>query len=580
MIDLRAHRRLAAILAADVVGYSRLMGADEAGALGALRAMFADVFNPAVDAHRGRVVKLLGDGALVEFGSAVDAVDCALAIQGVLATARGLTLRIGINLGDVVIEGDDIFGDGVNVAARLEPLSPHGGVLISDAVHAQIAGKIEAAFADGGEVALKNIAEPLRVWSWGGAMLPQRRAVAMPDNKPGIAVLPFTNMSGDPEQEYFSDGISEDIITDLSKISGLMVVARNSSFAYKGKSPDIRDVGRELGVTSVLEGSIRRAGNRARITAQLIDATSGGHLWAERYDRDLTDIFAVQDEVTRQIVDVLKIKLLPTDQIALTKNRVPLIAAHDVALKGRDLHMQLFFQPDNPRAIFEKAVNCYEQAIALDPGYALPVAGLSLIYNMEHQNQWAGISGALVHSMELAREAVSLEPDDAYARLALAINLLFSGDPSGGKEQAQKALELNPNFASAYGALGNAEIFLGDPMAGMPYFQIAMRLDPAYKAQTLHFVGLAQLLAQHYADAAETFRERIRLVPGTDISRVYLAATLGHLGAYAEARAVWAALMAIKPTYSLDGHLGRLPWHSPADEARIRDGLAMAGLPG
>jgi adenylate cyclase len=579
MTDLRAHRRLAAILAADVVGYSRLMGADEAAALAALRAMFADVFNPAVAAHRGRVVKLLGDGALVEFGSAVDAVDCALAIQRLLGRSRGLTLRIGINLGDIVIEGDDIFGDGVNVAARLEPLAPHGGILVSDGVHAQVMGKIEVEFADGGELRLKNIAEPVRVWSWGGAMQPQRQPVAMPDNKPGIAVLPFTNMSGDPEQEYFSDGISEDIITDLSKVSGLMVVARNSSFAYKGQSPDIRDVGRELGVGSVLEGSIRRAGNKARITAQLIDAATGGHLWAERYDRDLTDIFAVQDEVTRQIVDVLKIKLLPSDQAALTKNRVPKIEAHDLALKGRDLHMQLFFQPENPRAIFEKAVVCYERAIEIDPGYALPLAGLSLIYNMENQNQWVGMPDALRLSMELATKAVALEPDDAFARLALSINALFAGDVAEARRQAQVALDLNPNFASAYGALGNAEIFSGDPLAGMPYFDIAMRLDPAYKAQTMHFVGLGQLLAKQYAQAADTFRERIRLVPGTDMSRSYYAATLGHLGRVDEARAVWAELMAIKPGYSLDAHLGRLPWHSPADEASIREGLAKAGLP-
>jgi adenylate cyclase len=575
----RTQRRLAAILAADVVGYSRLMGADEAGALAALRALWADVFNPAVAAHNGRVFKVIGDGALVEFGSAVDAFDCALAIQRHLATADGLTLRIGVNLGDVVIEGEDVFGDGVNVAARLEPMAPHGGILVSGSVHAQIAGKIAVALVDGGELELKNIAEPVRAWSWGGAMQPQRTPPAMPDNKPGIAVLPFTNMSGDPEQEYFSDGISEDIITDLSKVSGLMVVARNSSFAYKGKSPDIRDVGRELGVTSVLEGSIRRAGNKARITAQLIDAATGGHLWAERYDRDLTDIFAVQDEVTRQIVDVLKIKLLPTDQAALAKGRVPNIAAHDLALRGRDLHMQLLLQPENPRVILEKALDFYEQAIALDPAYSLPHAGLSLLYNLEHQNQWAGLPDALNQSMRLAKKAVMLDADDAYAHLALAINSLFAGDALAGKQEAQKALALNPNFASAYGALGNAEIFLGDPLAGMPYFEIAMRLDPAYKAQTLHFVGLAQLLARQYAQAAATFRERIRQVPGTDISRVYLASALGHLGEAEAARVIWAELMAIKPAYSLDAHLGRLPWHSPADEARIRDGLAMAGLP-
>ena len=578
MPEIRTQRRLAAILAADVVGYSRLMGADEAGALAALRAMWADVFNPAVAAHNGRLVKLLGDGALVEFGSAVDAVDCALAIQNVLANGKSLTLRIGVNLGDVVIDGNDIFGDGVNVAARLEPLAPHGGILVSDAVHAQIAGKIDVPFTNGGELSLKNIAEPVRVWSWGGKMQPQRNPPPMPDNKPGIAVLPFTNMSGDTDQEYFSDGISEDIITDLSKVSGLMVVARNSSFAYKGQSPDIRTVGRELGVGSVLEGSIRRAGNKARITAQLIDATTGGHLWAERYDRDLTDIFEVQDEVTRKIVDVLKIKLLPAERDGRGKGHVPLIAAHDLALKGRDLHMQLFTQPAHPRAIFEKAAQLYKDAMEADPGYALPYAGMSLLYNLEHQNQWIGIPDALERSMTLARQAVDIDPGDAYAHLALGINSLFAGDVLAAKREAEKALALSPNFANAYSALGNAEIFTGDPLAALPYFEIAMRLDPASVAQTQHFIGLANLIAGRDAEAAVAFRERIRQVPGTDISRVYLAAALGHLGEFEAARKTWAEVMTIKPSYSLDAHLGRLPWHSAADEARIRDGLAKAGL--
>ena len=311
MAEARNVRRLAAILAADVVAYSRMMAADESGTLAALKRHREAVFDPAVAEHNGRIVKLIGDGTLVEFASVVDAVNCALAIQRTLAAeiADGpkITLRIGVNLGDIIIDGDDIYGDGVNVAARLEPLAEPGGVCLASIVNESVGTRIDVAFSDGGEVHVKNIDRPIRIWKWhpGAAAEPARAPKAEPapakaerTEKPSIAVLPFTNMSGDQEQEYFSDGITEDIITDLSKVAGLLVIARNSSFAYKGRNVDIRTVGRELGVRSVLEGSIRRAGNRVRITAQLIDAADGGHLWAERYDRDLTDIFAVQDEVT------------------------------------------------------------------------------------------------------------------------------------------------------------------------------------------------------------------------------------------------------------------------------------------
>ncbi len=313
-------RRLAAVLAADVVGYSRLMGADEAGTLAALKLHREKVFDPAVAEHRGRVVKLIGDGTLVEFASVVDAVRCALAIQRAINTqpeGSAIRLRIGINLGDIIIDGDDIYGDGVNVAARLEPLAEPGGVCVSAIVYESVGNRVDVDFRDGGDVAVKNIARPIRIWKWHPdaevviAQAAAKLSASAPEEPepPSIAVLPFDNMSGDPAQEYFSDGITEDIITDLSKVGGLLVIARNSSFAYKGKSPDIRTVGRELGVKSVLEGSIRRAGNKVRITAQLINAANGAHVWAERYDRDLTDIFEVQDEVTRHIVGALKVKL-------------------------------------------------------------------------------------------------------------------------------------------------------------------------------------------------------------------------------------------------------------------------------
>lgn len=591
MVKTRTQRRLAAILAADVMGFSRMMGEDEAAALDALRDMWAHRFDPVVHQYGGRIVKLMGDGALVEFASAVDAVDCAMAIQKAMAdnnavpqARQPLLLRIGVNVGDIVIEGDDIFGDGVNVASRLEAQASPGGVLISDSVHVQVLGKIAIPFTDGGEIALKNIAVPVRVWRWpaGDAVIAAAAATSQPaalPDKPSIAVLPFTNMSGDPDQEYFSDGISEDIITDLSKVSGLMVVARNSSFAYKGKSPDIRVVGRDLGVTAVLEGSIRRAGNRARITAQLIDAVTGGHLWAERYDRELTDIFAVQDEVTMRIVDVLKVKLLPSELDSIAAVPTADVAAHDVWLRAKEVYSAVFLMSSDQGAMLRKAIDTYEAAVALDPKFSQAYAGLSLAWGLEFQNRWLGEPRARQWSRDYALKAIEIGPTDALGHFALAITSLFSGDAAAAKAQAQHALSLNPNFANAYSAIGNAEIFLGKPLDALPWYDIANRLDPATASQSLHFRGLAHLVAGDDAQAAIDFAERVRLVPGTDISRAFLAAVYGMLGRDAEARQVWADLMAQHPTYDLEAHLGRLPWHDRAVPDRIRAGLARVGLP-
>ena len=364
MADMRINRKLAAILAADVVGYSRLMGADEAGTLAALKRHRETIFDPAVAAHNGRIVKLIGDGTIVEFGSVVDAVNCALSVQRSGATTPDesasqqiIVLRIGINLGDVIIEGDDIYGDGVNIAARLEPLAEPGGICVSSIVNESVGNRIDVRFQDGGDISVKNIDRPIRVWKWHpSATTPTaaRSNAAKPQPNvatASIAVLPFTNMSGDPEQEYFSDGISEDIITDLSKIAGLTVIARNSSFAFKGRSVDVRAVGRDLGVRSVLEGSIRRAGNRVRITAQLIDAATGAHLWADRYDRDLTDIFAVQDDVTRRIVDALKVTLSPAEKARLTDTGTTNIEAYNCFLRGRELLLGKHQEPRHIRTV-------------------------------------------------------------------------------------------------------------------------------------------------------------------------------------------------------------------------------------
>ena len=374
------HRRLAAILAADVVGYSRLMGADEAGTLARLRAHRKELIEPSIAACGGRTIKLMGDGALVEFASVVDAVQCAVDIQAGMAgrnaevpEVRRIAFRIGINFGDVIIEDDDLYGDGVNIAARLEGLAAPGGICISGKVHDEILGKLELGFEDQGEQPVKNIARPVRVYRVvaGSAAAADGRQASLPSaplslpDKPSIVVLALQNMSADPEQDYFADGIAEDIITDLSKVSGLLVIARNSAFAYKGRAADLRQVCRELGVRHALEGSVRKAGNRVRITTQLIDGTTGGHVWAERYDRELTDIFDVQDEVTREIVAALKVRLTPDERRRVASRGTDDIEAYDWYLRGRELVIR------HTRDQVAEGRPLLERAIALDPGFAL-----------------------------------------------------------------------------------------------------------------------------------------------------------------------------------------------------------------
>jgi adenylate cyclase len=586
MTDERAKRRLAAILAADVAGYSEMMGADEDGTLAAMRAVWSTVFNPTVAAHRGRVFKTMGDGALVEFGSAVDAVECAAAIQSAMSARRAshsdineIVFRIGLNLGDVISEGDDILGDGVNVAARLEAQAPRGGILISDSIHAQVRGKVGIDFSDAGDLKLKNIAHPVRAWRWGdGASVAVPAAPAGQDHLPSIAVLPFTNMSGDAEQEYFSDGISEDIITDLSKVAGLMVVARNSSFVYKGRTVDIREVGRDLGVTSVLEGSIRRAGNRVRITAQLIDTVDGSHMWAERYDRDLTDIFEVQDEVTMQIVSALRVTLRPIERKLIAGSRTTSIEAYDHFLRGKQLGADLPKVTTDRRAFFERVVTEYQSAIRLDPGFAAPHAMLCLAHVFEHTNHWAGVANPLELAVRHAAIAVDLDPEDAHGYVATAVVSIFTGDLSRVKSAAEKATALAPGSALAIGARGNAEMVLGNSLAAIPYLQRAIRLDKGFEGQGLHFLGTAYLLSGQYQAAVDTFQERIRLIPTTDLSRGYLASALGHLGQIADARRVWDEVKEINPAYTIEDHLARLTFGNPADPARILEGLRLAGL--
>jgi adenylate cyclase len=581
-------RRLAAILAADIAGYSALMGSDEARTVTDLKGHQAVVL-PMVGNFGGRIIDTAGDGILAEFASVVNAVECAVAIQRTMIERntdidpkRRMQFRIGINLGDVIYDENRIFGDGINIAARLEGIATPSGICISAKVRDEIDGKMNFAYEDMGDRQLKNIARPVRVYGIRLDAAPaaptaaaQTAAAEKPDDKPSIAVLPFTNMSGDPEQEYFSDGITEDIITDLSKIAGLTVIARNSSFAYKGRSIDVRTIGRELSVRSVLEGSIRRAGQRVRITAQLIDATTGAHTWAERYDRDLTDIFEVQDDVTRRIVGALKITLSPAENAHLTGSGTSNIEAYDNALRGREL---LLGNPKT-RKTFEQAKACFHRAIELDPNYAQAIAGLGFAYMFDYQNRWSDDpDSSLPLARRYAEQAIEKNPKEPLARVVAAVAATFSKDLDEAKSQIEVALSLNPNFAMAYNVLGTLRSYSGQPLEAIPVIEHAMRLDPAFNTQYLHFLGMAHLLAGNYEKAATLLRQRIVLVPETDFSRSALASALGHLGEVDEARRVWGELKKLNPKYSFSEHFSRLPFKKEEDVRHIAEGLAKAGL--
>jgi adenylate cyclase len=587
MAEERINRKLAAILAADVVGYSRLMASDEEGTLAALKRHRQTVFEPAVAAHHGRIVKLIGDGTIVEFASVVDAVNCALSVQrsGDSLQEENLqqpkiVLRIGINLGDVIIEGDDIYGDGVNIAARLEPVAAPGGICISSIVNESVGNRIDVRFEDGGQINVKNIDRPIRIWRWhpaADATAPNGRHHNSGNPQPhaAIAVLPFTNMSGDPEQEYFSDGISEDIITDLSKIADLMVIARNSSFAYKGRSVDVRTVARELGVQSVLEGSIRRVGNRVRITAQLIDATSGGHLWGDRYDRDLTDIFEVQDDVTRRIVDALKVTLSPAEKERLAETKTSNLAAYDFLLRGREFMLG----NERNRMTFEQAITYFKKALEHDPNYSQAYACLGFAHIFDYQNRWTDDpDSSLLLAKQYAGQAIEKDPNEPLARCVSAMAASLEKDLDRARSEIDVALSLNPNFALAHNLRGSNRIYSGKPLEAIPEIEHGMRLDPALSSQFLHFLGMAYLLAGKYETAAALLRQRIVLVPRTDFSRALLASALGHLGEFDEARQVWGELKDINPNYAFAEHVGRQPFRRKEDVERIADGLRKARL--
>src|SRR6516164_201905 len=578
-------RRLAAIFAADVAGYSRLIGADEEGTLTRLMAHRRELIEPKIAEHQGRLVKTTGDGVLAEFASPVKAVRCAIEVQHAMAERNAdvpqqgrIEFRIGINLGDVVVEEDgDIYGDGVNVAARLENIAEPGAVYISRTVRDFVDGTPELVLEDLGERELKNIARAVQVFRIGGPTQTANAVKAGPPavpHKPSIAVLPFTNMSGDAEQEYFSDGMTEDLITDLSKISALFVIARNSTFAYKGKSVRVQDIGRDLGVRFVLEGSIRKAGNRVRITAQLIDAGSGGHVWAERFDRDLTDIFATQDEVVEKIVRALAVTLTQGEAQRLRRRGTGNVQAYEFWLRARELLSR------STREGVAQAKAMHRRAIELDPDFAAPHAGLSLATISEYVSDWApDPAQALDESERWARRALELDDQEPVSHMALGNVLLWRRDHEGALMEFRRTIALDPNFAQGHAAIGLALMYAGRPAEALEPFAMAKRLDPHYPSIVLHFVAQTNFSLGNYEAAVERLLERIARTPGTDSSRMMLASCYGHLGRTDHARAAWAELLKVNPGFSLVQRERVLPYKNAADFQRIVEGLAKAGLP-
>jgi TolB-like protein/class 3 adenylate cyclase/tetratricopeptide (TPR) repeat protein len=585
---MSAPRKLAAILAADVAGYSRLIGIDEEGTLKRIRKLRRELINPAVSLHRGRIVKTTGDGILIEFPSVVDAVRCALEVQRGMDGRnidvpgdRRLEFRVGINLGDVVVEGEDLLGDGVNVAARLEGISEPGGICISDVAYRHIQDKALAQFIDIGEHQLKNIARPVRAYkvsvdaSIGGKAT--KPALALPD-KPSIAVLPFQNMSGDPEQEYFADGMVEEIITALSRFHWLFVIARTSTFTYKGRAMDVKQVSRELGVRYVLEGSVRKAGNRVRITGQLIDATTGAHLWADRFEGSLEDIFELQDKITTSVVGAIAPTLERAEIERIKRKPTESLDAYDCFLRGASRVYQW------TRGANDEALQFFYRAIELDPDFASAYGYATWCYAFRKNSGWVmDPEQEVVETARLARRAVELGRDDAFALCwaGYAIALVV-GNLDDGIAFLDRALELNPNLARAWNLSGWARIWLGQPEIAIEHLERGMRLSPLDPA--IHVTQTAAAHAHFYAGRYdEAFRWAglaLREQPDYQAALRIAAASAALAGRAKEARKACTRLRQLNPMLRVSNFRQTLgPYRRSEDLARQEEGLRKAGLP-
>ncbi len=579
-------RRLTAILAADVVGYSRLMELDEAGTLTALKAHREELIDPIITEHRGRIVKLMGDGALVEFASVVDAVECAVAIQQAMAERTAgsseknlIEFRIGVNLGDVIVEGDDIYGDGVNLAARLEGLAEPGGICISDKVHSEIRSKLDAAFADGGEEVVKNIVEPVRVWHWS-------RAQAMPHagsrrtgtrsrmtERPTIAVLPFDDLSRDPESETFADGLTEDIIASLSRTRWYQVTARNSTFAYKGRSPDIRQAAEELGARYVLEGSVRKAGDRTRITAQLIDAKTGNHVWADRFDRTVDDVFTVQDEIARRVSSILIETIWQDVAQQVTKLNPEEYGPYEYAYRATELLHRL-----TPKDVAEATIG-YLKAIELGPELSFPHLGLGFCYFSAWQ-YWGDPAGnALEQLYYHAAKVHEMAPDDAQTYRLLSRVSMTKGEFAEAKRHVDRALKLNPNDGDIVVAQGIYYTMAGEPEEAIPWFAQALDLhsETPYSADIFRaWLSIAQFVKGDYGDAVATLKD----IGGMALVRNLMrAACHAQMEETTEAQTSARAVLAELPAFRVAGMgLWRM-FRREEDGQCLRRALLDAGLP-
>jgi TolB-like protein/class 3 adenylate cyclase len=551
-------RRLAAILAADVAGYSRLMGADEEGTLERLKALRHELLDPKITEHHGRIVKTTGDGLLVEFASVVDAVRCAVAVQqamperdtGVGADNR-IELRIGINLGDVIVEGDDLYGDGVNIAARIEALADAGGVFVSNTVHDHVRDRLPFAFEDLGEQQVKNITRPVRVYrvrdsaaAGTSPSAPAPPAPLLPD-KPSIAVLPFANMSGDPEQEYFADGMVEEIITALSRIRWLFVIARNSSFTYKGQAVDVKRVGREVGVRYVLEGSVRKGGNRVRITAQLIDALSGAHLWADRFDGSLGDVFELQDKVAVSVAGVIE-PALQAAEAARSSN------SPTTDLTAYDLYLRAYAMVISSATEIPEALRLLQQAIERDPRYG-PALALAAVCHLRFvMDSGDDPHGDSHRSVELARRALQLATDDPGTLANAAYALAYFGEDIGAMiALMDRALALNPSFARGWYISGTIRCWAGELDTAIEHVETAQRLSPRARIGTsLPTIGAAHLFSRRFDEAVPKLQLAIQEDPSFPPAYRFLAACYAHMGRLDEAREIAGRLRAITPVIS------------------------------
>ncbi len=582
-----SERRLAAVLAADMVGFSRLMEVDETGTLARLKTHRIELIDPAIAKNRGRIIKTTGDGMLVEFHSIVDAVLCAAEVQrrmarrnADVAPARWMQFRIGINLGDVIFENDDIFGDGVNIAARLEALAEPGGICVSAAVRDQIGLRLEdIEFDDLGEQTVKNIARPIRVFRVRfeqatpapPGQAKDGAAAAMVSKKPSIAVLPLANMSGDPEQDFFADGLTEDIITELSRFHDLLVISRNSTFVYKGKAVKVQDVAREFGVDYVLEGSVRKAGGRVRVTVQLIDAETDRHIWAERYDRDLADIFAIQDEMTRAIVATLPGRVEAATHDRAKRKPTDNMAAYECVLAAKVLHHR------SNREDNAQAQQLLDRALALDPNYAHAHAWKACVLGQTWVYNWCADRDATFRQVASELETtLTLDDNDSDVHRILAALNLNRDDHDRAAYHQERALALNPNYDLVVVQQGELLTWLGQPDEGIDWIKKAMRLNPYHPERFWSHLGRACYCAEKYAEAAEAFS---RITRPDHTHHAFLAATFAQMGNAVAASAHAAEVLKREPAFSVAGHLATQHYKREADRLRYEAGLLKAGLP-